>query len=196
MTPPMDFKDLPAFAPNKPKLLAAILLLMEEAAKVGRELTSGEIAKSLFIADDQHLAAYNRPVTFDNYVAMKNGPVGDLAIDMLNDRPQISWSEFGVDRVPWSSRIDADRRCFSADVASDRRKLSRSDISALAAALEHVMANGFGSISFETHRHPAWKAAWNGKDENDRAAPMDWRHFPHVDDAFASDLAMASWNAA
>ncbi len=197
MTPSMDFKDLPTFAPKKQKLLAAILLLIEEASALGLKLTTGEIVKSLFLADDRHLAEFGRPVTFDNYVAMENGPVGDTAVDMLNDRPNIRWREFGVDRAPWSQEQEGDRSYHrTRGVAADRRKLSLSDIEALRSALDHVTSVGFGQVSVETHAHPAWTLAWHGKADGARAAAMDWRDFPMIDAAAAADLAMASANAA
>jgi hypothetical protein len=192
----MDFRDLPTLFPKKHKLLAAILLLMEEAAKVGLKLSKGEIVKSLFLADDRHLAQYGRPITFDNYVAMKNGPVGDLASDMLNDRPNVRWSDFNLDRAPWSQEHLGDRTFYRSQcVTADRRKLSPSDVDALRAALDHVVTAGFLQISKETHTHPAWAAAWSAKADCERAAAMDWRDFPDVDAALASDLVMASWNA-
>ncbi len=195
MTPAMDFKDLPTFVPKKQKLLAAILLLIEEASSLGLKLTTGEIVKSLFLADDRHLAEFGRPITFDNYIAMKNGPVGDTAVDMLNNKPNIRWSDFGVEQAPWLREQDGDLSYFrTAGITADRRKLSPSDIDALNAALDHVRTVGFGKVSIETHAHPAWAAAWSGKDEGDRAAAMDWRDFPMIDAATATDLAIASAN--
>lgn len=196
MSPSMDFKNLPILLPKKHKLLAAILLLIEEAAKAGLKLTKGEIVKSLFLADDKHLGQYGRPITFDNYVAMENGPVGDLASDMLNDRPNVRWRDFDLDLAPWSQEQLGGRTYYRPrSVTADRRKLSRSDVEALRAALNHVCEAGFLQISKETHTHPAWASAWAARSESDRAAAMDWREFPDVDASMASDLVMASWNA-
>lgn len=192
----MDFKDLPTFKPKKDKLLAAILFLMEEAAKAGLKLTTGEIVKSLFIADDRHLAEFGRPITFDNYVAMTNGPVGDLASNMLNDDWRVVWSEFGLDRAPWSTEELKGWTYYQVgDVAADRRKLSRSDVDELLAAMAYVTSVGFYAVSEKTHEHPAWISAWSSKEISDRAAAMDWRDFPEVDGSLASDLVIASWNA-
>jgi uncharacterized phage-associated protein len=196
MTPAMNFKDLPVLVPKKQKLLASILLLIEEAAKAGWELSKGEIVKSLFVADDKHLAKYGRPITFDNYVAMENGPVGDITSDLLNEY-EIVWADYGLDKAPWTTRKDDAGRvyyCLDA-VASNRRKLSPSDVGELTSALGHVKTLGFGRISHETHKHPAWAAAWSAKDETARGAAMDWRDFPMADSNAISDLAMASWNA-
>lgn len=194
MTPEVDFKDLPHFKPKKQKLLAAILLLIEEAAKMKRTLSKGEIVKSLFVADDTHLQKHGRPITFDNYVALAKGPVGDLTSDMLNDR--VEWSDFELAVAPWQRRdVRGLDRYAAGPVASNRRKLSPSDIEELTAALRHVTGAGFQKISDDTHVHPAWSRAWERKGENARAAAMDWREFPALDEDTVSDLVMASWNA-
>lgn len=196
MIPAMNFKNLPYLRPKKQKLLAAILVLIEEASNAGLKLSQGEIVKALFVADDSHFSKYGRPITFDNYVAMKNGPVGDLAVDMLKGNPNVNWGDFDLDQAPWS-REDADGRSYyrAAAAAANRRKLSPSDVEELVAALDHVAFVGFGTISQETHRHPAWVSAWSAKNELDRAAAMDWRDFPAADPEVVSDLVMASWNA-
>lgn len=196
MTPAMNFRDLPTFTPKKKKLIASILLLIEEAAKAGLILSKGEIVKALFLADDQHLEKYGRPITFDNYVAMKNGPVGDIASDLLNEN-NIKWADYELDRAPWTIRTDqVDRKYYRlAAVTSNRRKLSPSDVEELSFALARIAAVGFGRISHETHKHTAWVAAWSKRDETAGAAAMDWREFPKVDSDAVSDLVMASWNA-
>lgn len=190
----MDFKDLPCFKPKKQKLLAAMLVLLEEASRVGKSLSRGEIVKSLFIADDAHLQKYGRPITFDNYVAMKNGPVGDLAIDLLNDN--VDWSEFGLEDSPWIRKTARYDQYLPGRVAANRKKLSPSDIEELLTALHQVSSAGFGLISHLTHEHPAWRSAWGAKSEGANAAAMDWRRFPSADISSVGDLVAASWSAA
>ncbi len=194
MKPAMNFDDIPHFKPKKQKLLAAILLVIEEAAKASRSLTKGEIVKALFVADDAHLANHGRPITFDNYVAMAKGPVGDLAIDMLNDN--VDWAEFGLTEAPWSMRDTRGitRYGFRA-TPSNRKKLSPTDIDELVDALGRVTTVGFERTSVLTHDHPAWVSAWGGKQDSARAAAMDWRKFPKVEADVVSDLVMGSWNA-
>ena len=47
------------------------------------QITQYDIVKSLFLADKAHLNRYGRPITFDNYFAMKDGPVPNLAYNLL-----------------------------------------------------------------------------------------------------------------
>lgn len=192
----MNFEHMPHFKVKRHKLLAAIMFLIEEAAKIGCLLTKGEIVKSLFIADDRHLANEGRPITFDNYVAMQNGPVGDLALDLLNDRG-IDWSVFGLSTAPWTVIIDGNRtRYASGSVPARRDELSLTDEDELSAALAHVQRSGFGRISGETHDHPAWTSAWHEREAGANAAAMDWRRFPAMDTNAFADLVCSSWSAA
>lgn len=195
MKPPMNFKDLPRFKPKKRKLIAAILVLIETAASMGKSLSKGDIVKSLFIADGEHIEDHGRPITFDNYIAMQRGPVGDLAFDMLDD--DVDWSEFGLEAAPWTKRsVGWHQRYSPCGIAADRLDLSRSDVAALNSALNHVLEKGFKAISEETHGHPAWLSAWGGKHEGARAAAMDWREFPAFRTEEVSDLVMSSGNDA
>lgn len=183
------YDGLPELLPRKDKLLAAMLFVLEEAEKLGRELSKGEIVKALFIADDQHLAEYGRPITFDNYVAMKKGPVGDLASDMLNDK--VSWKEFSLSAAPWAKKEKRGLVFYAlADTPCDESELSVSDKEELSSALSKVLAQGFERTSDKSHDHPAWRAAWGAGDK--KAVAMDWRTFPGVDQEMADDLSMAS----
>lgn len=192
MNPTMNFKNLPQFTPDKPKLLAAILFLIEEAAKSGAKLSKFQIVKSLFRADDAHFAQFGRPVTFDNYGAMTHGPVGDTASDLLNDY-KIKWPEFGVAASPLTCEVIGNYPYYSANVAADRDELSPSDVEALMVAMAEVRRLSFTDLSDATHKHPAYGAAWNsGADAEVSVVPMDWRLFPSANAARVSDLVFAS----
>lgn len=184
------FDHLPHFEPKRHKVLAAILFLMREAAKAGRTLTRGEIVKSIFRADEEHFLECGRPVTFDNYVAMQRGPVGNAAIDMLTDK--IDWADLDLVEAPWEPitlrGMPAYRRPATA-VGLDC--LSPSDEEFLSSALAEVTGAGFDAMSESTHTHPAWLAAWGARGDA-KAAPMDWRLFPNADAARIHELAAAS----
>jgi|WetSurMetagenome_2_1015567.scaffolds.fasta_scaffold74511_2 hypothetical protein len=152
--------------PNRTKIIEAILLLIEEAGRRKRALTQYEIVKSLFIADFWHLKKFGRPVTFDNYVAMKFGPVPSEAYDML--KPNYVWKGVPApDGWPlW------DRNAIEGSTAAhfenprrpvNRRKLSETDIGELMEALKFVTNLGFGGVRDWTHLNPAYVDAWEAR---------------------------------
>ena len=73
--------------PNGPKVWEAILHVIREADRRNIRVTQFEILKTLFLADRAHLNRYGRPITFDEYVAMQDGPVPSLAYDVLKEAP-------------------------------------------------------------------------------------------------------------
>src|SRR5262245_11655013 len=129
---------MPKLTPNRARIVESILFLLEEAKRRGTYVTQYEVVKSLFVADERHIAAYGRPVTFDNYVAMENGPVASEAYDML--KPDYDWlRRTGEKRAPWArgpSPADGKKAFrFTAIRPANLRKLSETDKHALAEGL-------------------------------------------------------------
>ena len=85
--------------PNAQKIIAAVSYLISEGLAAGYKITQYDIVKSVFLADRSHLNKYGRPVTFDNYFAMKDGPVATLTYDLLKcDADQARRYEV---EIPW-----------------------------------------------------------------------------------------------
>lgn len=173
MTLSVNFGNLPHFRPNAEKVLAAISFLIEEAERLGHELTQYDIVKSIFKADERHLNDYGRPITYDNYIAMAHGPVGDTAINMLNS--DFDWSSVGLTYAPWQRSAPVGQKAFFSDlsVPCDREAMSGSDERLLLAVLIETKAQGFTKVRQTSHRHAAWRVAYKGR--VGKAAPMDWR---------------------
>ena len=112
-----------------------------------------------------HLNKYGRPITFDNYVAMKHGPVPSLAYDLLKENATAR--EFWRNRaqLPWHRREapEIGEGCFSyetpARVFSDE-VLSETDVEELKACLTVVKALHFHQIRKLTHEDQAYLDAW------------------------------------
>ncbi len=151
--------------PDIEKVIAAIAFLIEDAEAQSRVVTQYDIVKALFLADRSHLNEYGRPVTFDNYVAMKHGPVPSLAYDFLKLNTA-AMARSGVKSLPWQ-RAAADHialgsfRYFNADFAGLEGALSASDIDALRTAATIVAGLSFGQIRKLTHGDAAYKEAWD-----------------------------------
>ena len=60
--------------PNTDRIIAAIAVVIKEARQANAVVTQYDILKALFLADRAHLNKFGRPITFDNYVAMKDVP--------------------------------------------------------------------------------------------------------------------------
>lgn len=153
----------PSLQPSLPRIVEAVLFLVNEAHNERKPLTQYDIVKSIFIADTLHLNRYGRPITYDNYVAMENGPVPSRAYNLLKEDPS-TMRRWGRE-LPWTRRAapELGRRCNAferpARQASDD-VLSPSDEQALSTALSMVRTMGFNGIKKWTHEHKAYKDAW------------------------------------
>ena len=182
---------LPVFQPDEGKILEAVLLLLEEAQARQLELTQYDMVKSVLLADKRHLDEQGRPVTFDNYKAMEHGPVPDRTYDML--RPGFDWSRLGLADAPWvRTATDGLKAIFSRPARpANRRRLSRSDVSALISALEQVKSMTLGELKGLTHTMPAYIEAWGTGSA--KSVHMDLRLLPSWrDDDLIDNLAHAS----
>jgi uncharacterized phage-associated protein len=162
---------------------------LTEAANQHTNVTQYDIIKSLFLADRAHLNRYGRPITYDNYVAMKYGPVPSLAYDLLKDDPD--------GKLPWKKRAapEIGDTCYIYEKptrAQNEDVLSESDCGELRAALTVIKALGFHQIRKLTHEDHAYVDAW--EDEGERQQfPMSYALFFDVpNDEGAKDLAFLS----
>lgn len=168
-------ESAPRLQPNRVRIVEAILFLIEEAARRGTYVTQYDIVKSLFIADTKHLNTHGRPVTFDNYVAMENGPVASEAYDML--KPKYDWKgAAGVADSPWHRRpspVDGPNSYrYTANRSANLRKISKTDVQALEEGLTLVKELKFKGTKDFTHRHKAYEAAW--RDNGGKAFDMNY----------------------
>jgi uncharacterized phage-associated protein len=153
--------------PKPDKIIACIAYLIDAAGKQGSQITQYDIVKSLFLADKSHLNRYGRPITFDNYTAMENGPVPSAAYNFLK-RDNISMKTFRIKDFPWEStpapQISKQAEIFTLkDDAISFDALSESDIEELNKALLKVKELGFGKVRALTHEDPAYLEAWDEK---------------------------------
>lgn len=156
--------------PARLKIVEAILFLVEEASNRNCTLTQYDIVKSLFLADKSHLNRYGRPITFDNYVAMQNGPVPKYGYNLLKE--MVDLKVLGLDALPWDRVKDAHPNPKACIYVNPKRAvsddiLSETDVDALRDALTTVMSLTFGQIRRLTHEDPAYIEAWGeGESQN------------------------------
>lgn len=162
-------------SPNVPRILDAILFVIAKGQERGVILSQYDIVKAIFLADRAHLNRFGRPITYDNYVAMKFGPVPSLVYDLLKEN-QHAMHRHKIDRLPWERRDLGDGKAFSyraPERVPNDETLSPSDLEELSDALTVVKSLGFGQIKRLTHEDKAYIDAW--EDEGDRSQyPMSY----------------------
>jgi uncharacterized phage-associated protein len=159
-----------ALKPNAKRIQAALYHTMVEAGRRGQNVSQYDLVKTLFLADRAHLNEWGRPVTYDNYSAMKHGPVPSVAYDFLKSNAQ-ALREHQIASLPWTSveKSNSVRHFFPIENAFDvSLHLSSSDLEALDDALGMVLRLGFSQIRKLTHEDPAYLDAW--RDDGGKAA--------------------------
>lgn len=157
-----EARQMVVLTPNVQRILAALHRVMTVAKSRGRPVSQYDLVKTLFLADRAHLNEWGRPITYDNYFAMKHGPVPSLAYDLLKGNEK-TIRDYRIDRLPWSvlEQGKGTKHYDPLDGANaDEAVLSESDICALDDALATVIRLGFGQIMRLTHEDPAYQDAW------------------------------------
>lgn len=148
--------------PNGPKIREAVLHLIREADQANLRPSQFDILKAMFIADREHLNKYGRPITFDEYVAMKDGPVASLTYDLLKEKSD-ALREVGLDRPLWKTIADGATKKIYYDAERDASDdiLSESDKEELSEALRKVKNWGYNRTWKHVHDDPSYIDAWS-----------------------------------
>jgi len=157
-----------ALRPNREKILHALLFLIDQGDNRGVAVTQYTILKTFFLADRAHLNRYGRPITFDNYKAMKDGPVASLTYDLLKNNINFS-AVFGIAGPLWerTPAPEISARAFRFHSAKEKPNidvLSESELEALSDALTITATLSFSQIKRLTHEDPAYIDAWEDED--------------------------------
>lgn len=175
--------------PNKRRVLESILLVIVEAAKRETPVTQYSILKTLFLADRAHLNRYGRPITFDNYMAMTDGPVASFAYNVLKGEVDFQ-KEFGTKHPPWKVRPAPEMSPKALAFHSPAREpsedvLSETDAEQIANALTSVLSLSFKQLRMLTHQDQAYIDAWEAEGAK-KAYPMSFGmlfEVPNFDEA-------------
>lgn len=181
-------------SPNYDKIREAILFVIIKAASLDKQVTRYDIVKTIFLADRAHLNKYGRPITFDNYVAMKHGPVPSFCYDALKgDKSALDKCGGAL----WSMQEHRDTQNVYFLYNEPKRQydeniLSESDVEELSDALVVVKALGFGQIRKLTHDDLAYVDAWEDNDLR-KQFPMSYALlFDSINDEMAERVSFAS----
>lgn len=143
------------FSYNRDKATQAVLWLLN---RHGRKIKKLTLVKLIFLADEEHLFRYGRPIAGGEYYAMRWGPVCSSLLSDLDESSQKPDSPYyleGHDVV--------------ANAPADEEYLSESDLSVLKEIDLKFGSLGRFKVSGYTHKLPSYKHAWGDRTEG-RAA--------------------------
>lgn len=164
------------FRPKLEKIVELLLYLAEKRPNSDKY----QAVKFLYLADREHFNRYGRPITFDMYYALRYGPVGSNAMDLLKGDPR-TLSAAGLEDLPFRTEevepspgekkllyIREQKRAVDMDV------FSKSDVR----VFDEIIAK-YGDCTFQqlydiTHDHFAYKDAWENRGWLTRRAEMDY----------------------
>jgi uncharacterized phage-associated protein len=114
-----------------------------------------KLVKLLFLADKYHLQLFGRTITSDDFIAMKRGPVGSVAKDILDfnldwlEKEDVKYSEKFLERI-------GDYNYKARKVDCEYEMLSDTDKKALDFILNRFGSFSHGQLINLTHKFPEW----------------------------------------
>jgi len=154
------------FRPKIDKIVEALLYLAHKRPGADKY----QVVKFFYLADREHLKRYGRPLTFDNYYALSYGPVASTALDLLNGAaPALFGAKeatlpFRTERGTVKTKSGKETETTfirepSRDVNVDL--FSKSDLEVLDEIISKYKNASFDDLYNETHKHFAYKNAWD-----------------------------------
>lgn len=129
------------------------------------------IVKLFFFAQRYHLRKYARLIANDKMIAMKNGPVSSLALDLMKGK----YHQILEDDKEFAKKYLQKFDNYLVKALSDEseyEELSQSDIEALDFALENYKHLDEWELVNQTHQYDEWS-----KHKNNPNAFMDYLDF-------------------
>lgn len=158
-------------------------------------ITQFYVAKILFFADKEHINDCGRPVLGDKYMAMQYGPVASFVYDLIkgdvwgNIKKDLNESIESIKKGEKNIEVKALRKF-------DRDYFSGSDLCFLEKSLAFCKDKSMKELSDLTHEHPAWKKAWDKKDERQKSYPIDYEDMVDENNPLQDEILHALCNNA
>src|SRR3989338_11351317 len=123
------------------------------AVQEGGKINKMKAIKLIWLADRKNLRTYARPVVFDEYFAMKNGPVQTSVKDLAENTSFLSKEESDYR----NQYINLQQYDLLAKDGVEKSVFSETDLSALQEIYAEFGAlDQFALVDF-SHRYPEWK---------------------------------------
>jgi uncharacterized phage-associated protein len=156
---------------------------------VGGKCDFHKIFKIFYFADQKHMNKWGKPILFDDYIAMKDGPVPSIAYDILKSLKG-SYSMYlkalDIDFHQYFEFVEPYH--IKALAAPDMDYLSESEIECLNKSIKENKNLSFGQLSKKSH-DSAWEKA--GKNNNmdiieiAKSANVEKEFIPFIKERFA-----------
>ena len=147
------------FEPKVDKIIEVILYL---ARCKDIELDIYKAVKLVYLADVLHLNRYGRPLTYDQMMAMKYGPVPSTTYSVLKKDRRLRSVDY--DSLPFEFIVRGDRTYIEHPKRKVNEKLlSKSDMKVLEETVREYGRKSFRQLYDLTHEHEGYKRAWAKK---------------------------------
>jgi uncharacterized phage-associated protein len=137
----------PAFREDKTTQAAAFLLKLR-----GGKMSYMKLIKLLYLADRKALLEWRRPITFDSYVSMDNGPVLSRTLDLINEGTDLTLGG-------WSNAISQPLGDHEVELRSDpgTEELSKAEEDILRKVFTEFGTQSRWELRDYTHKLPEWR---------------------------------------
>jgi uncharacterized phage-associated protein len=137
------------------KMIQAVGVLLRQARGRMGQL---RLLKLLYIADRQHLQAFQRPIVGTRLVAMKNGPLHSEVYDLVKGEH--------VAEPLWSEYIR--REGYEVELSKDPgvSELSAAEVRTLTTTFDRYQTLGEWDLAEVTHDFPEWIESYPDQSEN------------------------------
>lgn len=179
------------FRPNIDKIVELLLYL----AYVRPNADKYQAVKFFYLADREHMNRYGRPITQEEYFALPYGPVASKAMDLL-EQDRRTMREAGIDELPFEIEVrplDGKPITYIGRPLRevDRDLFSKSDLTVFDEIIAQHGQKTFDELYRLTHRHFAYKRAWDDRKHGQKRAEMRYEDMIEDDelrDAILEDI--------
>ena len=165
------------YKPNYSKIIESLVLL----SHIKQNLDHYQAVKLLYLADKEHLNRHGRPITYDDYFALPYGPVPSNALNLLTlERGTLQRFKLNAGNFPIrieKIKTEKDSTIFVLREPLrpvDYDEFSDSDVELLNWAVENYGNKSFSELYDITHKHFAYKFAWDNKEKDKKRAGMKY----------------------
>ncbi len=169
------------FTPKIDKILELLLYLAHKLPDSDKY----QAVKFFYLADREHLIQHGRPITHEIYYALPYGPVASTAKDFLENNAWVM-SNSGISELPFETyEKEVDGRVLLY-IGKPKREVdtdlfSKSDLRVFDKILEDYGECDFDELFKITHKHVAYKKAWDSRKPGSKRAEMQYHEM--IEDA-------------